>query len=90
MVTMQLTERESAIIEEHRKRAVEKIRQQRLQLKLLKIAADFEEWKQENGAGATYSTFCNDFGYEASEGEDRPRIYESAVSLIELAHKRAI
>ncbi len=87
---MELTEHEAVIIEEHRNEALEKIRLQRLRLKILQVAAEFEAWMQENGAGATYSTFCDDFHYPAVEGEDRSYIYESALVVIELARNRAI
>ena len=84
--TMELTDVEVAIIEEHRRKAQKEIEQRRLRLKLLKVAADLEAWMQETGSGATYSTFCDDFGYEADIGEDRPKTYNAIGIIIGTAY----
>jgi len=52
---------------------------------LLNVAAAFYAWMQETGSGVTYSTFCDDFGYEAPEGVDRPSLFRQVQSLLETA-----
>lgn len=64
----ELNEREKSIIETHRKH-MQKERQRSLRiLELLKVAYEYEKWLQDNGAGSSFSTFCDDFGFE---GKDR-------------------
>jgi hypothetical protein len=36
-------------------------RSKALKLEILQIAFEYEQWLQQNGAGSTYSTFCDDF-----------------------------
>lgn len=42
---------------------------------LLNVAARYTAWLNKNGAGSTYSTFCDDFGYEAVDNEDLSLIH---------------
>lgn len=56
-----------------------------LALKVLRTAYKFESWMQDTGAGASYSTFCDDFGYEGVEGESRPAVYKRVLEIIRLA-----
>lgn len=57
-------------------------------VRLMKGAADFIVWLDENGVGATYSTFCDDFGCESKEGEDRSYLYKRVNELIQEAKRR--
>lgn len=80
LYTIEVTEEEyesivslrSRINQEHQTRA----------LKLLVLATRYLQWLSDNGMGDTYSTFCDDFGYEASEDEDRPSTHADAMSTI--------
>lgn len=58
-------------------------------LELLETATRFEAFLQGEGMGATYSTFCDDFGYEAGKGERRNTTYESVMSIIAFAKRHA-
>ncbi len=61
---------------------------QKVAVHLLEVAFRFECWCMENGAGATYSTFTDDFGYPPQEGEDRPALYEKIRAIIAFAHEK--
>ncbi len=82
---IKLTDQEEKIILKLREDAAREKRDRELFLRRIRAAADFAEWMNEEGAGATYSTFCDDFGYEAIEGEDRPRTYQIVLEIIKLA-----
>lgn len=56
-------------------------------LNLLRLATSYLQWLSENGMGDTYTTFCDDFGYEASEGEDRPATHQDVMSIIRHAYE---
>lgn len=85
MMALELTEWEEQIILKLRKEAEQEQRQREMSTKLLRVSSEFDNWLRENGAGATYSTFCDDFGYEAVKGEDRPCVYKFVMELIELS-----
>jgi len=84
---MELTDEEKRIVMEHRKVKEQAKKHERDIRNLLYTAFRFRFWLDDNGAGATYSTFCNDFGYEAKEGEDRPKLYEDTLTIIGLARE---
>lgn len=82
---MELTDEEKRVILERRK-AKEQAEKRELDTRhLLNTAFRFLYWLDENGAGATFSTFCDDFEYEAKEGEDRSRLYKNVMEVIGVA-----
>ncbi len=81
MTMTELSEQEMALVVAHR-RAVRAAMQLDV-VRLLGLAARFEAWKMEHGAGATYSTFCDDFGYDAQDGENRHTTYGKVQEIIE-------
>ena len=56
-------------------------------LELLTLATSYLNWLRTNGMGDTYSTFRDDFGYEAKDGEDRPATHQDAMSTIRHAYE---
>lgn len=82
---MELTPREREIIPEHR-RSTREIAEKE-SAKLIGVAHRFSQWLMETGAGATYSTFCNDFGYQADASEDRSRTYKLVETIRECAYR---
>lgn len=88
-MTIELTEKEEEMILNLREEAARKKRDRELLLRRIRTAADFAEWLDKVGAGASYSTFCDDFGYTAAEGEDRPHTYKIVLEIIEYAAKLA-
>ena len=86
MPDMNLSEEEARWIEERRaeREAAEKRQAEKLQI--LKTAYQYEQWLQENGAGSTYSTFCDDFGYG---GEHREFMFKAVNQIRSLAHDEA-
>lgn len=84
-MAIEITEQEEQLILQLRRAEQEETRRRNSALKVLKTAYEFEAWMQQEGAGPTYSTFCEDFGYEAIEGEHRPSIYERVLEVIKLA-----
>lgn len=51
----------------------------------LKVAGDFAAWMSTEGAGPTYTTFCDDFGYQPKPGEDRPALYKRVTQVLSAA-----
>ena len=84
---MDLTDEEVKIIEQFRQSKKSQPDHQKRTLHLLQRAASFERWMQETGAGATYSAFCDDYGYQ---GEDRPVLYEQVLQVIAKARKLTV
>lgn len=80
MESMNLTEEERCMVLAHRRKIDDELKIKAC--KLLLLARDYLEWMVGNGAGSTYSTFCNDFGYGATEGESRNKTYEDVMFLI--------
>ena len=78
---MELSKEEQEIILKFRAEKESKIRF----IHVLRIAYKFAEWMEEVGAGETYSTFCDDFGYKAIKGEDRPKFYNNILKVIDFA-----
>lgn len=84
MPTMELTESERLVILE-RRRAQKKAEEDREKRPhLLETAFKYEKWLQENQAGSTFSTFCDEFGYD---GPKRDVIFGQVRELRELAIK---
>jgi hypothetical protein len=83
---MELTEREKNIILDLRKKEQEKINKQLKAVSLIRTAMHYLEFMQDQGFGNTYSTFCDDFGYEVTtEGEVRNFTWLSVTKIINLA-----
>lgn len=57
-------------------------------LHVVATAYNYASWLINNGAGSTYSTFCDDFGYQAQPGEDRPTLYKKIEAIFDLAYGR--
>ena len=55
-------------------------------LYILRTAYEYEKWLQENEAGSSYSTFCDDFGYS---GEHREWMYSVISSLRDRAREES-
>ena len=83
---MELTEHEKNTVLRMRKAQAERKQRKEAALHILKTAYLFERWMQENGVGPSYSTFCDDFGYEAGEDEHRPTTYKRVMLSIELVY----
>jgi hypothetical protein len=50
-----------------------------LRQEMLKVALAYCVWLDENRAGSTYSTFCNDFGYQLPEELPVPWLQRNTV-----------
>lgn len=86
---MELTERErEAVLRMRRVDAVSNS-VKRARLEILRVALDYERWLQENGAGSTYSTFCDDFGYDGGNYVHRPGLFRGVSAAIEAADNYA-
>lgn len=86
MPEMNLSAEEIHWIEERRAEREAAAKRQAEKLKILKTAYQYEEWLQENEAGSTYSTFCDDFGYG---GEHREFMFKAVTQIRSLAHDEA-
>lgn len=69
---LDLTKEEVAIINELRSEQNRLMRVKEMNSHIIKTAFAFFQWLEKNGAGMTYSTFCDDFGYY---GDNRPCVY---------------
>lgn len=54
---------------------IERALNNNIKLNRLNGLLKFAEWLEESGAGGSYSDFCDDFGYQAIDGEDRMESY---------------
>lgn len=82
---MELSEEEKKRILTWRKMNDLALKRKEDRLHRLKTAAEFEQWMQNNRVGGAYSAFCDDFGYQAREGEDRSLLYRWVLSIISAA-----
>jgi hypothetical protein len=71
-----LTPEEQAIIEKHRENRTCEQKKTAKSLFAIKIALDFESWRQRTGADKTYQTFTHGFGY------GNPELYELVLAII--------
>lgn len=53
----------------------------------LKVAHQYNQWLVENGRGDTYSTFCDEFGYQH---ERRRQVYSAVVALRSFATRESL
>lgn len=79
--TVQTLKAEIARLESQLQAAL-RVSKQSSALHVLTVALNFATWMVENGAGPTYSTFCDDFGYQAQPGEDRPALYRKVEEVL--------
>ena len=70
--------------------AAKRSAQQARMLHVLDTANRYARWLVENGAGSSYSTFCDGFGYQAKEGEDRPWLFSEIDDVITEASRNSI
>ena len=75
MFTENLTEEEFRLVQEYRAKQKEKERKRAAKLLLLDLAYRYSVWLEENGAGSTYSTFCDDFQCAPFKGRDLAYAY---------------
>lgn len=57
---------------------------------LLDIAIAYHKWLSDNGAGDTYTTFCEDFGYTPLGTINRSAVHGSVACIINRARQYAI
>lgn len=72
---VEITEEEKALIEEHRTKKEAQKRQKDMQYEILQTAYEYEKWLRQNGAGSSFSTFCDDFQYDG--GVNRQLLYQA-------------
>jgi hypothetical protein len=78
-----MTPQEEALVLAHRKVRDRDLAADVLLLVVMRVGFEYQNWLNENGAGSTYTTFCDEFGYPAeglpqiltSAGIDRPLIF---------------
>ena len=56
-------------------------------IKILKIAYEYAVWLEENGAGSTFSTFIDDFGYQE---KGAAFMYDNVMAVMHLAKNSEI
>jgi hypothetical protein len=78
-MNIDLTPEEIEIIKEYRQREEAKKLAKLYRLEVFRVAYEFEQWLQDNGAGSTYSTFCDDFDYKGKY--DRSKLYHDIDAL---------
>jgi len=86
-ITMELTQEEADEINAARELRREELASRSNVINLLDLVAQYAKWLDDEGAGSTYSTFCDDFGYRSSHA--RKKIYEEIQKIIELARASA-
>lgn len=69
MPVMELSQEEVDTIERIRAEREAAAKKRAETLHILRTAYEYEKWLQENGAGSSYSTFRDDFGYSGEYGE---------------------
>jgi len=68
---LKLTEEEEQLILKKREEEALKKQAREKALRRIRTAHGYAIWLEANGAGDIYSTFCDEFGYEAGLGESR-------------------
>jgi len=84
---VELEDDELDIVKEYREKRKAQERQSRLQIEILQTAYEYERWLRENGAGSSFSTFCDDYGYPAFE--NRKNIFEAVEEIRKQAWLKA-
>ena len=85
--TIELEDDEIDVVEEYRAKREAQKKQSNLQFEILEQAYEYEKWLRENGAGSSYSTFCDQYGYPAME--NRKFIYECVEAIRRAAWMQA-
>jgi len=72
----ELSQEEKELISRHREKKTEATRKTKLTLAVLRTAHEYSSWMDGEGCGDTYSTFCDDFGFnEETCGVGRSTFY---------------
>lgn len=66
-MTFEITEAEKTLILQRRQQDANLKTIQRQRLFALETAAKYEAWLQENKRGSSFSTFVDEFGYQAAD-----------------------
>ena len=61
---MQLTDEEEELVLEARRKREQNDVYEALVREALRVASEYEQFLHENDMGSTFSTFCNEFGYD--------------------------
>lgn len=86
MALTELTDDELNLVLKHREnRKAEQGREQRKNL-VIAMVYRYNEWLRDNGAGSSYSTFCDEFGFN---GENRQSMYNAIIKIMEIAFNEA-
>lgn len=88
MQLTELTQEEKQLVINHRRKQAGLLNNKLSTTDYVRIALEFMLFI-EGGNEATYSTFCDDFGYRATDGEDRPNTWRIVVNIIKLARREA-
>lgn len=86
---MELTEREMEVVLRMRRTSAVHVARKQAKLEILRAAHEYEKWLQENGVGSTYSTFCDDFGYDGGVHVHRPGLFRGVCAARETADNYA-
>lgn len=86
---MTLTEDEAKVIANIRHVEAEIERKKKYSLKLLVTAFEYAQFMADGGLGNSYSTFCDEFGYDVDGEEVRSYVHESVMKLISIAREEA-
>lgn len=70
---MELSQQEMAIVQKYRAEKAQRDKAREFYLECLETTARYRKWLNENEAGSTYTTFCDDFEYA---GEDRQYMFK--------------
>lgn len=66
-VGMTITEEERQLILKHRAEKASYEEKHPLRIKVLDLTRRYDEWLYKNGCGDTFSTFVDEFGYDAHD-----------------------
>lgn len=77
-----LSKEEMQLIREHRLKNQAKQNKRDQDLHILMTAYHYNKWLLDNGAGSTYSTFCDDFKYQGMEGLRRDYVFKKVSEII--------
>lgn len=88
-VVMELSQKEQEMILKMRAEAHRQWLRTHNASLILNTAARYHTWLVQNGAGDTYSTFCDDFGFEEPlDGMTRSAFHSAVMGLIDFAYQR--
>jgi hypothetical protein len=88
--TYQLTDEEAAAVDAIRAQHAHESMRNFMAQHLLDTAASYYLWLRANGAGSTFSTFCDDYDYQPPSAEmSRKPIYDAVARLVADAREAA-